>query len=138
MKNEEAKREAIKKAWGETIYPIMEAIMKREGDNWYGGFKRHGEVYGNFVPELLKQHINSDRIDNLNGWYKPKELKGIEDNNGWTRIEPDGSNLPKTNSEVWYETYPNHYLYTSEGLEQQFEGGEISHFKPRKPTRPVY
>jgi hypothetical protein len=27
-------------------------------------------------------------------FWRPIALKGIEDNNGWTRIEPDRSNLP--------------------------------------------
>ena len=96
MNNEEAKKQAIIDAWGEIAYELMNSIMEKEEPSYYRGFTEHGEVYGNFVPSNLKKLLHGHHMTNLNGWFKPKLLIGIEDNHGWIRIDentimPDSS-----------------------------------------------
>lgn len=99
------KQEFIKQAWGETLFPILEMEMKRNGGNWYKEWKNSGQFYGNFLQEGLRVHLYREGIENLNGWFYPSELKGIEDNNGWNQIEEKGT--PETSgtymciSEEW-------------------------------------
>lgn len=83
--NHEAKQEAIKAAWGDAWDKVKERIHR---GGWYNpllnenhinfGFKRAEVEYGNV------------------GIFRPIALHGIHDNNGWTRIQPDRSNLPTT------------------------------------------
>lgn len=94
------KQEVIQQAWGETLFPILEMEMKRNGGNWYKEWKNSGQFYGNFLQEGLRVHLYREGIENLNGWFYPSELKGIENNNGWTKIESE-ADLPENG--IWYK-----------------------------------
>lgn len=69
-------------------------------------------------------------------------MQDIDRNNGWTRIEPDGRNLPKINSSViyykvcyqesegFYKTIDDRHQYNAFQLEEMFRNGDkFSHFK---------
>lgn len=146
MTNEEAKQQFIREAWGETTYQFMDSVMKAANNEvFYGGFKRHGEVYGNFVPEQAKSMLYGDHMQNLNGWYKPKALRGIENNNGWTRINPSGDNLPS------FHYHEGHLamkvimdgdiaIVSQQKIEDDFYNKEhkISHYKEYNEPLPLY
>lgn len=82
MNNEEARIQAIKRAWSEIQ-------INRIDYNENGWLKIKPNQYERFYNEfdLLKRNNNTH-------WIRPKSISEIENNNGWTRIETDGSNLP--------------------------------------------
>jgi len=116
---------------------IHEEWTKLLGPN-YGqihGSRKVSYCCNSFEEEILNYyHIRSGDVfvesssDDIYSWC-PISLKDVAENNGWTRIEPDGSNIPKTNSEVYYKAYPNGEIYTAEGLEVFRIPDKITHFK---------
>lgn len=92
MTNEQAKQEAIKKAW--------EAL----GINNLRDADKNGFIADwKFSVDFFNQHeskIERYKIDGLE-LIRPLSISGIEDNNGWIRIEPDGSNLPVLGKYKW-------------------------------------
>lgn len=79
MTNEQAKLEAIKKAWGGENWSILSNRIDKKG--WCH-------------VDFIHDPVSSKDCEFRNQLFRPKSLQGIEENNGWTRIEPDGSNLP--------------------------------------------
>lgn len=78
------------------------------------------------------------------GYWRPKSLDRFEDNNGWTRIDPDGSNLPKDEA-VKYRCA--HFIdgivtYTDfmcENVKINFYRKVITHYKPiEQELLPIY
>lgn len=126
MTNEEAKQEAIKKAYGSS----------------YEAFTPDKSGWGRAIGT-----IDLDRYDvEQNGYldyYRPKELQGIDDNNGWTRIEPDGSNMPTINGD--YKVISSDQdvdcsgSYDLNGLKEYLKKHSITHYKPLKEEpKPIY
>lgn len=118
------------------------------------------EAYGNKF-ESLKHNIDS------NGWIKeydtyrsefeslefdyktnsmrPLELKGIENNNGWIKIEKE-SDLPKGITDCWFKTNQGNIIlgyFTTRGFFVN-EGNDIelkfvTHYQTiQKPKPPIY
>ena len=88
MTNKEAKQKAIEKAYGEhwdmvKDFPISEdGCVRLFNDN----------------PIVEKAKLSCMNIHSrLEAWYCPFSIADLHYNNGWTRIEPDGSNLPDKN-----------------------------------------
>lgn len=148
MTNEEAKQQAIIKAFGDKWEMFTNEYQKHllTRKHWvdmsipYGAL-RQPNYYRN--PTQTAMGVDPMKCDAKHEFWRPIELKGLETNNGWTRIEPDGSNLPKTNSEVWYEVFPYPWpneeggsRYTAEGLEMYWVPMKITHFKEYK--EPIY
>ncbi|RZK62257.1 MAG: hypothetical protein EOO95_15275 [Pedobacter sp.] len=82
LTNEQAKQEAIKKAFKECGY---EKLLPLNVNGWVK-VKPHQYINSSLFERLkINNHIHSIR---------PKSLKHLDTNNGWVRIEHDGSNLP--------------------------------------------
>lgn len=128
MINEELKQEAIKKAYG---------------------FGYRGDKI-NELGWFIMKNTESDK-PNHNGFsdcdvdiaafaWRPKSLRGLETNNGWIKIEQDGSNLPKFGY-YWVKNSENGEMYNStidpnrrEAMVEYF-----SHYQPIiKPEPPIY
>ncbi len=132
--NEEAKQEAIKAAYGKH-YEVLKGYIDKDG--WLN--TSHINEYELFEVDsyhFLGDHSNDIRLN---------ELKGINDNNGWIRIEPDGSNLPTDNSiqyKVWFKTGKtniSYFPYPLHEVQADWEGGFISHYKPiKEEPKPIY
>jgi len=140
MTNEEQKQAAIKKAYGEDYDRLREFI------NCDGVFI--GET-GLISDELfdawqfvgVTPRINSDR---KTSGSRPRVLIGTSNNNGWTRIEPDGSNLPVEGGyykigmfldEKWNEG-SEHIHYEVKRL---FNTGFCTHYRPvTELPKPIY
>ena len=98
MTNEQAKQEAIKKAYGEHWEKLKECI---DIDGNCIMFDRNNKQIS---PNFNELGFEKDYVlNNINHGYNselgvhqwcPKSISDIENNNGWIRIEPDGSNLP--------------------------------------------
>lgn len=82
------KEEKIKEAWGE----YYEGIRNRlDEQGWYNYFSLTNKI----MKEKYHQFNNLD-LDEHNELYllRPKSLQGIENNNGWIKIESE-EDLPK-------------------------------------------
>ena len=121
-----AKQEAIKKAYGE--YYIHSDI---------NGWMR----FGMYCPTDL----GIENYDEMDGFWRCKSLQGIENNNGWIRIESE-VDLPKEgmhhsillDSEC-INGYRNYDVIVFYEVNSKFRKKEISHYQPiEKPNPPIY
>lgn len=130
MTTEEAKKEVVRKAYGE----YYEACQPDEN-----GWTSRGRI----AIKLFSLPL--ERQETLIGsLYRPKSLKGLEDNNGWIRIEPDGSNLPEQ-KEWMYQVISKKAGYC---LAPFVNGTPVStpeywlkhftHWKPIEKSEPIY
>jgi hypothetical protein len=95
------KEEVIKDAYGEYWEQIKDNLWK---DGWVEEF--------NVLPEIRKslsdfcdyKNLRFSQVGNhmIRG-YRPKSLQGIEDNNGWIKIESE-NDLPKEDCKCWVVT----------------------------------
>lgn len=136
-----AKAEAIREAWLEFL--SEEDFKKLVLDE--GGFSnyqcrryihqsRWNDLYSRFTKNT-KSRTGSDLI------YRPKSLQGIENNNGWQRIESE-KDLPSGDMDVfvlinskiesdYYLVHHNNFKY--------FNWYECTHWQPIvKPEKPIY
>lgn len=73
---------------------------------------------------------------------RPKSLQGIEDNNGWIKIESE-NDLPKKRGSFWTfvegkEVVMNTFN-TFDNMEFTFDNGKITHYQQLiKPNEPLY
>ena len=127
MINLEAKQEAIKNAYGEYWEEVRRCIDEK---GWCSfNLKKY------FKEDLIDSKVYRDKL-----LYRPKSLKGIENNNGWIRIESK-DDLPK--DEGLYFTMRRdktkveitHFFYE---LSKEFKK-VATHYQPiEKPLKPIY
>lgn len=91
MTNEQAKQKAIQEAWGQlyTNYPV-------DQDGW-------GKVSLYLIMDFPKHVFDYKSAGDIFFLVRPIALQGIDDNNGWTRIESE-ADLPKTSGRVEFIT----------------------------------
>lgn len=135
--NEEAKIEEIKKAYLDLGFSIEE-IIKLEVDE-------KGAVRNSlYLPKEYRVFFYFNMELNLT----PISLAKLENNNGWIRIKPDGTNLP-TDDSVKYRVLIikgtskipsiSEYPYLLEYVISDFNAGFISHYKIiEKELLPIY
>lgn len=80
------KKETIIKHWADLNIDAPFGICNETG--WYLGFFCNGvddiiELYGNDIVDFIVYKFDPDGL----GKFRPKSLRGIEDNNGWIKIE---------------------------------------------------
>ena len=97
MTNLEAKQEAIKKAYGE-YWELVKDLVRTDGSL--------------SEPVWIGSDIDIDYDDFSTGYFRPKSLKGIENNNGWIRIESE-ADLPEKEFYKGYHTYPVNFKCNS-------------------------
>ena len=135
--NEEAKQEAIKAAYvpkhvTEQEFEKMEPFIDSK-TGWFNAFE-----YSRETGKPSK-------------WYKeflPEDAKDIASNNGWTRIEHDGSNLPERDKEYKVIAYDGRVYgayYSSLGLwlnnkhNIMSKLSNVTHYKPIiEDPKPIY
>jgi len=132
MNNQEAKQEAIKKAWGNN-YELVKHYLEAKG------FFINNDKLSYLTIGIDLSGIEMEWIGN---YYRPIVLKGISDNNGWIRIEPDGSNLP---DDAFKECYKGYIFdgtienFTANRLIRNFKSNRITHYKPITPElKPIF
>lgn len=121
------KEEKIKEAWGD-YYNVLKEYIKHNG--WVENINISNGV-----------KINLE----FTGFYsRPKSLQGIENNNGWIKIESE-ADLPKENIDCWfvidndsylgYFTKRGYFVNGSDNIELRF----VTHYQPiEKPNPPIY
>ena len=126
MTNLEAKQEAIKKAYGENF-------THTDKNGWIR--------YLTYRPSDL----GIEYYDYMDGFWRCKSLKGIENNNGWVKIESE-KDLPKKDG--WFYVYrtDNSIIISEFVLNFKawnfYEGlptKAVTHYKPiEKPKPPIF
>ncbi|MDV3774042.1 hypothetical protein CMU14_13245 [Elizabethkingia anophelis] len=122
------KNEAIKAAYGEH-WKDVQLIIDENG--WFD------MAYSEQVPNF--DHL-WDASDKKNAKIRPKELRGLETNNGWTRIESE-EDLPKEGDLFWVMKKGYDYplfepMYHDDG---EYWLINYTHYQPiEKPKPPIF
>lgn len=138
MKNLDYKSKAIEKAWVDAVQQLV----------------NHDESGWAKCNHLQKEHIiayrnvlDFDKVLGANGELsemicRPKSLSGIESNNGWVRIEADGSNLPNDETAEYhacFQSKPFGKDMTADEIKEGFNCGVVTHYRPiEKHQPPIY
>lgn len=138
--NKQAKREAIKIAWGDAWEQVKSDVRE---DGSIRSFENIGDkIYWHTKLGFKPQHMDTIFSAHEHDRFRPKSLVGIENNRGWIRIEPDGSNLPSTGNYKCY-LHGNEFecfLYpTRQWIRDNSNEVFPTHFRPiKKDDGPVY
>ena len=132
MNNLEAKQEAIKKAYSEYWEKVKDYV-----DN--GGY------IDNSIPKFTFGQVKNLDLEYKNDvFFRPKSLQGIENNNGWVKIESE-KDLPKESGLYFgkdYEFGTDMTFFDFETKEWEDSNGyllNITHYQPiEKPKPPIY
>jgi len=108
----------------------------------YGRFydKRFIRNDGSMSEKIWKHmEIDLEYDDYSTGYFRPKSLQGIENNNGWIKIESEGD-LPKESGDFYviHERSINYYPMAEKQLFKKWIG-VYTHYQPIvKPQQPIY
>lgn len=136
MTNLDAKQEAIKKAYGEH-WERLNNFINEDGVFIGDTDMISDELFNEWAFIGSSKDINSEKL--ISG-SRPKSLKGIENNNGWIKIESE-ADLPK---EGYYFVAKNKtVIETSYFMPDNdfslIEWRNITHYQPiEKPKLPIY
>lgn len=125
MKNLEAKQEAIKKAYGEYWEDVRRCIDEK------GWCSFNLKTY--FKEDLIDSKVYRDKF-----LYRPKSLKGIENNNGWIKIDDF---VKYTNETFWLFNSHINDLYQGQLFDDDMFpiNRYATHYQPiEKPLKPIY
>jgi hypothetical protein len=141
-----SKEEKIKQAWinivGEKNYNFIKQFLSENG------FTNRGKYHwliNNFSKEYIKDNFYvTIEIDN-DKLFRPKSLQGIENNNGWIKIESE-SDLPSEDIDCHFithnkEIFKGEYIKSIDNFKSGSElyNGRVSHYQPiTKPQPPIY
>lgn len=118
-----SKQDAIKEAWGEGYDSSIDE----------NGWK---SILGAFIPGKLEVDVSD-----CGKRYRPKSLQGIENNDGWIRIESE-EDLPKdSHALLWVYTdhgnIYNYFFYSTWFSINELE--KVVAYQPiTKPLKPIY
>lgn len=129
------KEEKIKEAWGLNYDEFSEYI---DSDGWarYPHFQKH-----EMVQDVRPIEFRSQGTD-----FRPKSLQGIENNNGWIKIESEDdlpkelyikTNIIKDNKTYMYCDYRGNNIWWNYEYKILIENA--THYRPiEKPNPPIY
>ena len=132
-----SKQEVIQEAWEQWGIPYSEKYVDANG---FIAMKQDLPeiVYGALLDIRYSAEGHKD-FDYKGGLYRPKSLQGIENNNGWTRIESE-SDLPKENmvfmeciTKLGYQA-THHFMIGDE----KYMVEKYSHYKLMPFNPPIY
>ena len=132
MNNLEAKQEAIKKAYSEYWEKVKDYV---DNDGYID----------NSIPKFTFGQVKNLDLEYKNDvFFRPKSLQGIENNNGWVKIESE-KDLPKESGLYFgkdYEFGTDMTFFDFETKEWEDSNGyllNITHYQPiEKPKPPIY
>lgn len=137
MTNEQSRQEAIQIAYRSNN------LSRLNIDGWqvveYTGYRTLSdngyEQYGFDSKDIDITFTGSGTYN-----WRPKSLRNIETNNGWTRIEPDGSNLPTDDVEYKFiHNDGNLGECNLGGIRALFKDMKITHYKQiKEEPKPIY
>jgi hypothetical protein len=124
------KQEAIKQAYGEHYDKAKDYIDK---NGWC------------YLFPTIKGELDFENTGRDNVCYRPKSLQGIENNNGWIKIESE-ADLPEENGTYFtigktsYKPFYRIDVFCGR-LKNSFTDGNscFTHYQPiQKPLKPLY
>lgn len=129
------KEEKIKEAW-DFVWDKLNDTSKQ------CALKNNGFISGILSNDL--NHSFTTFNTDITAW-RPKSLQGIENNNGWIKIESE-ADLPKDNGITDYHVFmfTNQYkyirrTYKKNQVKELWEQEEITHYQRiEKPKPPIY
>ena len=132
MTNLEAKQEAIKKAYSEYWEKVKDYV---DNDGYID----------NSIPKFTFGQVKNLDLEYKNDvFFRPKSLQGIENNNGWIKIESE-KDLPKVSGLYFgkdYEFGTDMMYFDFETKKWEDSNGylqNITHYQPiEKPKPPIY
>ena len=141
MTNLEAKKEAIKKAYGVYYETFKEEI---DTNGWIGlsryGFEEDWDKEEKF-DKMTSDIFFEDSFEDEMRFFRPKSLNGIDDNEGWTRIESKDY-LPKEDGLYFVFTKEKEVItayYDNANRFWAIDWDNFTHYKPIvKPKPPIY
>ena len=129
MNNLEAKQEAIKNAYGE----YWEKVKDYVDNNGY---------IDNSIPKFTFGQVKNLDLEYKNDvLFRPKSLQGIENNNGWIKIESE-KDLPKVSGLYFgkdYEFGTDMMYFDFETKKWEDSNGylqNVTHYQPIKKSKP--
>lgn len=133
------KEEKIKEAWDNLLRNIKNyKLTKKQYD-------LNGWVNLDTLSLMVRSYLADNQSSELdlnvkNNTIRPKSLQGIEDNNGWTRIESE-DDLPKENG--MYHVYYSDGVISSRFYHAKHNDWlnepKATHYQPIvKPKPPIY
>ena len=132
MNNLEAKQEAIKNAYGEYWEKVKDDV---DNDGYID----------NSIPKFRFGQLKNLDLEYKNDvLFRPKSLQGIENNNGWVKIESE-KDLPKVSGLYFgkdYEFGTDMMYFDFETKNWEDSNGylqNVTHYQPiEKPKPPIY
>ena len=132
MNNLEAKQEAIKNAYGEYWEKVKDDV---DNDGYID----------NSIPKFRFGQLKNLDLEYKNDvLFRPKSLQGIENNNGWVKIESE-KDLPKVSGLYFgkdYEFGTDMMYFDFETKKWEDSNGylqNVTHYQPiEKPKPPIY
>jgi len=123
------KEEKIQEEWGEDFNKIINS------DGWmlYDNQSDIRDLVKNSKFDFKKNEVSR------NVFFRPKSLQGIENNNGWIKIESE-EDLPKENCDVWciIKNSDVHYRRFQVNMSRWWTE-YIKYYQPiQKPKPPLY
>ena len=134
MTNLDAKQEAIKKAYGEH-WERLNNFINEDGVFIGDTDMISDELFNEWAFIGSSKDINSEKF--ISG-SRPKSLKGIENNNGWMRIDDF---VKYTNEKFWLFNSHINDLYQGQLFDDDMFpiNRYATHYQPiEKPKPPIY
>ena len=128
------KKEIIIKAWMDLNIETPFGICDKTG--WVHGYFCNGidDIINNFgdITEQIEYDIEHDGV----GKFRPKSLQGIENNNGWIKLEGKANEI-ESDLDIWIV---NKYGEIELSINTDFiDIGYATHYQPIiKPDLPLY
>lgn len=122
------KEEVIKEAWGE----LWGKINKRGKEQ---AFEDNGYCHKNYIIAEISLETESLPYHD-NKFIRPKSLNGIENNNGWIKINSE-EDFPKESGEYWvvHNNKISHRIIVKDSYIDKY----TTHYQPiEKPKPPLY
>ena len=130
------KQEKIKESYGEHWDSLKEHVNER---GWLNSRTWLGDCGNTKVYHILKG-LHLDCMDSYHRDYcyifRPKSLSGIENNNGWNRIE-DGV-FPEDEETVLWLNNENYEFENASLLHCDFNFKDYTHWRPLPKDAPLY
>lgn len=129
-----AKQEVIKEAYGE----YWEEYQRYVNDN--GWLTELNDVIHHCITtkgRILRDLNNKSNIEfeEVNNYLRPKSLQGIENNNGWIKIDNEEQHDEIENDYYWWYNIQN----GDWEIGDKSTYGKYTHYQPiEKPKSPIY
>lgn len=133
-----SKQEVIRKAWEHYGIPLGQYIDEN-------GWMNMLALTPDFIDDIrIKIEYRQDGFRDFqfgSGKYRPKSLQGIENNNGWIKIESE-ADLPISNGIYWtlrVNSIVPLYKEIFNDMDNQYWLDNYTHYQPiTKPLKPIY